>query len=145
MVELLLPADGELAAVRGLTDGLAGTSFEVAAVATMIPDMDVKPDMFVRVTTGGSVGRSVAPVGGVQVTDVHVLTLDAFALSEGDAVALAAYCSAILEAAGRAGELGGVTCNESSAGVPVNLPHPDVPTHYRYTVTGTARLRRMVG
>lgn len=135
MPVLLIPADGELAAITALDQGLAGTPFADAPAATQIPDSP-KPARFVRVVSAGGSQRDL-------VTDEATLVVDAFAVDEVDARDLAAYCVAVLQRAGWVGRLGDVVCyGVDVGGIPANLPHPDVPDRYRYTVTATAALRR---
>lgn len=141
--ELLIAPDSELAAIAELRDGLAGTRWGAVDVGTKFPDDHTLPPAFVRVVAAGEVSGGVRS-GKSLVADTHLLAVDAFAIDEGDARDLAATCSAIIERAARLGSLGGVPCSESSGGVPANMPHPDVPTHYRYTFTASASLRKVV-
>lgn len=135
MSELLIPADAELAVMREFRAALVGSRFSSATVGTKIPL--TKPAQFVRVVATGGTERDL-------VTDSPLLTLEAFCVEEGDARDLAALLVAFLQRAGRAGVLGGATCfGVEVAGLPSNLPHPDVPTHFRYTATVSAALRRV--
>jgi len=136
MAELLMPADPEVVSIAELHAGLIGSRFAAAAVGTKLPTSTPKPDWFVRLTAGGGVGRDL-------VTDAATLVVDGFAVREQDARDLTALCVAILERAGRAGSLGGATCyGVEVAGLPANLPHPTVTTHFRFTATVSAALRR---
>lgn len=135
MSELLIPVDAELAVKRELDASLVGGVFADARVGTKIPG-EPKPPRFVRVISVGGAQRDL-------VTDEPRLTVEAFCVDEGDARDLAALCVAVLQRAGRVGTLGGATCfGVSVAGLPANLPHPTVTTHFRYTVTVSAALRR---
>ena len=135
MAELLIPADVEIAAKRELDASLVGTRFSAARVGTKIPQ-EPKPQHFVRiVATGGG--------GGTLVTDRHTVVVEAFCVDEGDARDLSALTVAVLQRAARVGALGGVTCHEVGiVSLPQNLPHPTVTTHFRYTATVSAALRR---
>lgn len=132
MSELLIPADAELAVIAELRSHHPGVHF-----GTRIPSGDTLPSRFVRVvgTGGTSVGL---------VVDESVLVVEVFALTEGEAYQLAARCVAVLERAARDGDVGGATCHVLTAQVPANNPHPNVPTHYRYTSTVAAQLRSIV-
>ena len=135
MAELLVPVDAELAAKRELDASLVGTAFAGARVGTKIP-AEPKPPHFIRVTAPGGAQRDL-------VTDEATLVLDAFCVDETEARDLAALAVAIMQRAGRTGVLGGATCfGVSVAGLPANLPNPAVPTHFRYTATVSAALRR---
>lgn len=136
MSELLIPADPEVAARTELLAGFQGTRFASVAVGTKLPTADPKPPQFVRVTTAGGGERDL-------VTDRPLLVLDGFAVREQDARDLTALALGLLLRAGRSGELGGVTCyGVAVGGLPANLPHPAVPTHFRFTATASADLRR---
>lgn len=138
MSELLISADAEVLAISDLDAAMSGASRWAAVRAgTKIPADDDKPAMFVRVVSAGGTRRDL-------VTDEHVLVLDAFAEVEGDARDLAAFCLAVLDRAARVGMLGGTPCYRVGAGAPANMPHPQVPTHFRYSATVTAELRRSV-
>lgn len=136
MSELLVPADGEVAAIAEFADAATHhPRWGSVRAGTRIPSVDNLPSRFVRVVAAG---------GGVRelVTDEHTLVVEAFAIDEGDARDLCAFVVAALERAARDGELGGVPCYVLSAGTPASNPHPDVPTHFRYSVTAVAALRR---
>ncbi|MGK9222068.1 MULTISPECIES: hypothetical protein [unclassified Microbacterium] len=140
MAEILIPVDGELAVIAELSatlpaHGHPNLTEPQGTVGTKIPTTSTKPREFVRVTTTGGARRDL-------VTDSHTLVVEAYATREGDARDLCALAVGLLEAAGRAGALGGRTCYRVSASVPVNLPHPSVPTHFRYRSTISADLRR---
>lgn len=136
MSDLLLPADGEVAAIAECDAAtLAHPRWGSVRAGTKIPSRNTQPGAFVRVVAAGGGRRDL-------VTDEHTLVVDAFAVDEGDARDLCAFVVAVLERAARSGELGGVPCYVLTAGVPANNPHPDVPTHFRYSVTAVAALRR---
>lgn len=137
MTQLIIAADAEAAARDGLLAGLSDAGRAAVGVATTIPTDSPKPPAFVRVVAAGGFGRDL-------VTGSHLLTVDAFAVRESEAVELAVLCEAILGRAARLGELGGVPCYAASGAIPVNLPHPNVPTHKRYTFTTSIELRKRV-
>jgi len=129
VAELLIPADDEVALVAGLKPVLG------VQVGTRIPPGKV-PKEFVRIVSLGGSPRDL-------VSDTFRLAVEAFADTEGRARALCALAVAHAEAAGRSGSLGGVTCYDVAAeGLPGNLPLPSLPTHFRYTATVAAALRR---
>ncbi|MFJ6532482.1 hypothetical protein [Microbacterium sp. NPDC091662] len=131
MSELLVPADDEVALVDELKSRLGGQ------VGTAVPNPT--PDEFVRVLSVGGVERDL-------VSDTFRLVVEGFALTEGRARQLCALAIAHAQAAGRARSLGGVPCyGVGVEGLPGNLPLPTLPTHYRYTATITADLRRVDG
>ena len=135
MAELLIPVDAEIAIKRELDASLVGTKFAGARVGTKIP-AEPKPTHFIRVTATGGGQRDL-------VTDTPMLVLDGFSVDEGDARDLTALAVAVLQRAGRVGTLGGETCHEVAVGaLPANLPHPTVNTHFRFTATVSAALRR---
>src|SRR5690606_33641294 len=124
---LLIPVDAELAAIAEIRASLVGTAFAAAPVGTKIPSREPKPRQFVRVVAAGGSQRDL-------VTDEPLLTLEAFCDDEGAARDLAALLVAIVQRAGRVGRLGGQVCfGVDLAGLPANLPEPDVPTHFRYS------------
>ncbi|QTV79485.1 hypothetical protein [Microbacterium sp. NIBRBAC000506063] len=140
-MELLVPADVEVAALAELSTMLPGNGFPgvtsaAEALGTKIPTADPKPAEFGRVLTTGGAGRDL-------VTDTPTLILEGYAVTEQRARDLCALMVAIVEAAARAGSLGGVTCYAARVGsLPSNLPHPQVPTHFRFTATVSVDLRR---
>lgn len=128
MAELLIPADDEAAVVTELNARMG------VRIATRIPAP--RPAEFGRVLGTGGGQRDL-------VTDSPTLTLEGFARSEARARRICAEMVAHLQAAGRAGSVGGVTCyGVRVAGLPQNLPMPSVPDRYRYTATVVADLRR---
>lgn len=132
MADLLVPEDDEVAVVGELTARMS------LHVGTRVPPRKV-PGEFVRVVSLGGVERDL-------VSDSFSLAIEGFAESEGRARKLCALAVAHLQAAGRAGVLGGVVCyGVEAAGLPGNLPLPTLPTHFRYTATIVAHLRRDVG
>ncbi len=136
MAELLIPADVEVAVKREIDASLVGTRFEGAKVGTKIP-LEPKPTHFIRVTATGGGQRDL-------VTDAPTVVLDAFSVDEQDAHDLAAVAVAVLQRAGRVGTLGGAPCYEVRVGgLPANLPHPAVNTHFGFTATISAALRRV--
>lgn len=139
MVEFLVPADAEVAVLTELSTVLPtlGKQLTTAAgtVGTKIPTRDPKPAEFIRVVATGGPGRDL-------VTGKHVLALEGYAKREQDARDLCALAVAVVEAAARAGVLGSVPCYAASASMPANLPHPDVPTHFRFTSTISVDLRK---
>lgn len=135
MTELLIPTDVEVAIKREIDASLVGTQFQDAKVGTKIP-LEPKPTHFIRVTATGGGQRDL-------VTDTPTVVLDAFSVDEQHARDLAALAVAVLARAGRVGTLGGVPCYEVRVGgLPANLPHPTVTTHFRFTATVSAALRR---
>lgn len=131
--ELLVAEDVEAAFIRELGGALPTHGF-AAAAGTKIPDP--MPTEFSRVVVSGGVDRDL-------VTDRPSVTVEYFAVKEVRAERGAAYARAVLEAAGRVGVLGGVTCyGVSTFGRPVNLPHPLVPDRFRYQFTVSADLRK---
>lgn len=130
--ELLFAADDEQATIDELTQRLPDVFGPVGEVSTVIPGN--RPASFVRVLNVGGGDRDL-------VTTVPTQTIEAYASRESVARRLASVCKAILLAAGRAGELGGVTCYDATASVPANLPDPGVTDRFRYTFTLTAALR----
>lgn len=128
MAELLIPADDEAAAVTELNARMD------VPVGTRIPNP--LPQEFGRVVSTGGSGRDL-------VTDSATLALEGFATTEGRARRISAEMIAHLQAAGRAGSVGGVTCyGVTAVALPANLPMPSVPTRFRFTATVTADLRR---
>lgn len=140
MAELLVPADAEVAVIAELSDvlttrGYPGVTLGQSTIATKIPTRSPKPARFVRVVGAGGANRDL-------VTDTHTIAVEGYDEDEQGARDLTALCVAVLEAAARTGTLGGLPCYSAAGGVPANLPHPDVPTHYRFTSTLTVALRR---
>lgn len=143
MAELLVTPDSELAVLAELStvlpaNGWPGMTMAAGLVGTKIPSGSSKPAAFVRVLTVGGLGRDL-------VTDTPTLVVEGWHESEAKARDLCALSVAILEAAGRAGSLGGVTCyGVEVSGLPGNLPHPGVPDRFRYTATLSVALRKQV-
>lgn len=128
VAELLIPADDEDAIVQELN-----ARMEVHS-GTRVPNP--LPEEFGRVVSVGGAARDL-------VTDSPTLTLEGFATSEGRARRICAEMIAHLQAAGRAGTVGGVPCyGVRAVSLPANLPMPSVPTRFRYTATVSADLRR---
>lgn len=135
MVEILLPADVEVAVVNELKSTLAvESSVSGVTVGTMIPA--TLPNDFVRVIATGGAGRDL-------VTDKHLVTVEAFSTRQGSAQRVCAFAVALLQACARKGRMGGVTCYRVDVGgLPANLPFPGTPKHFRFTATLQADLRR---
>lgn len=134
MGEVLVAEDVEAAFMLELDEALPDHGFGSAKSGTKIPDP--RPDEFVRVVLAGGVERDL-------VTDRPTVTVEFFAVKELRAARGAAFARAVLEAAGRAGDLGGVTCYGVSVfSLPVNLPHPLVPDRFRYQFSVSADLRK---
>lgn len=140
-MDLLVPADAEVAALAELSTelsahGFAGVARAAGTLGTKLPTVTPKPAEFGRVLATGGVPRDL-------VTDSATLVLEGYAVKEQRARDLCALMLAIVERAARAGSLGGVTVYRvASASLPANLPHPQVPTHFRFTATISADLRR---
>lgn len=139
MAEVLVDADGEMGILDELSAQLPprGWALTKAAgtIGTKIPTTSVKPAEFIRVLAPGGSGRDL-------VTAQHTLVIEAYSTKEQRARDLCALAAALVVAAARAGSLGGLTCYRASSTVPGNLPHPDVPTHVRFTSTISVDLRR---
>lgn len=140
-MELLIPADSEVAALAELSSllpehGFPGVTRAAGTLGTKLPTSSPKPAEFGRVLATGGAGRDL-------VTDSPTLVLEGYATKEQRARDLCALMLAIVERAARAGSLGGVTVYRSSrVSLPANLPHPQVPTHFRFTATISVDLRR---
>lgn len=143
MAELLVTPDSEVAVLNELSavlplKGWLGLTMAAGLVGTKIPAATTKPEAFVRVLALGGLGRDL-------VADTPTLVVEGWHKSEGKARDLCALSVAIVEAAGRAGVLGGVTCyGVEVAGLPGNLPHPGVPDRFRFTATLSVALRKQV-
>lgn len=140
-MELLIPEDVEVRALAELsavlpTRGFAGVTAAAQRLGTKLPTQSPKPDVFGRVFASGGVPRDL-------VTDSATLNLEGYGVKEQQARDLCAYMIAIIEAAGRAGSLGGATVYRArAASLPASLPHPLVPTHFRFTAMISVDLRR---
>lgn len=140
-MELLIPADAEVAALDELSDVLPAHGFPAVTVAaktlgTKIPAASTKPAEFGRVLATGGTGRDM-------VTDSPTLILEGYATKEQRARDLCALMLAGIQRAARAGTLGELTIYSARvASLPANLPHPNVPTHFRFTATVSVDLRR---
>ncbi|UGS26324.1 hypothetical protein K8F61_17110 [Microbacterium resistens] len=129
MAEVLIPADDEVAVVRELSARMT------AQIGTRVPSR--RPAEFGRVVSAGGTARDL-------VTDSFTLALEGFATTETRARRLCAEMIAHLQAAGRAGSVGGVTCYGVRApSLPANLPMPSVPDRFRFTATVSVDLRRV--
>lgn len=128
MAEVLVPADDEVAAVDELNARMP------VPMGTRIPRP--RPAEFGRVVGTGGAERDL-------VTDSATLALEGFAETETRARRICAEMIAHLQAAGRAGSVGGVTCyGVRAASLPANLPDPNVPDRFRFSATVSADLRR---
>lgn len=128
MAELLIPSDDELAAVTELRARMP------VEIGTKVPRP--RPSEFGRVVSVGGTQRDL-------VTDSPTLTLEGFAETETRARRISAEMIAHLQAAGRAGRVGGIPCyGVRVASLPANLPLPSVPDRQRYTATVSIDLRR---
>lgn len=140
-MEILIPTDPEVAALAELSTmlpahGFPAVTMQTGSLGTKLPTADPKPAEFGRLFTPGGVPRDL-------VTDTPTLVVEGYAKKEQRARDLCAYMIAIIEAAGRAGELGGVTCyNAAAISLPANLPHPQLPGHFRFTAMISVDLRR---
>lgn len=141
-MELLVPADVEVASLSELStllpaNGFVGVTTAAQSLGTTLPTQDPKPDVFGRVWASGGPPLNV-------VTDRATLNVEGFARKEQRARDLCAYMIAIIEAAGRSGSLGGATVYRARAiSLPSSLPHPQVPTHFRFTAMISVDLRRV--
>lgn len=140
-MEILLPADVESAALAELSDmlpaiGFPGLTTAAKRLGTRLPTLDPRPDEFGRLFATGGAARDI-------VTDSPTITVEGYAKREQRARDVCAAMVGIIEAAGRAGELGGVTCYAArAASLPVNLPHPQLPGWFRFTAMISVDLRR---
>lgn len=140
-MEILVPADPEVAALTELSallpaHGFPGLTVAAQRLGTKLPTITPKPPEFGRLFTSGGAARDL-------VTDAPLLVLEGYAPKEQRARDLCAFMIAIIEAAGRAGTLGGVTCYQARAtSLPANLPHPQLPGHFRFTAMISVDLRR---
>lgn len=139
-MEILVSADVELAAIADLSTGLPlhgwpGLTLAANRVGTKIPSGS--PESFVRLRALGGVNRDL-------IADAATLVVEGYHQKEGKARELCAMSTALLEAAGRAGVLGGLTCyGVSVAALPGNLPDPNVPDRFRFTSTISVSLRKL--
>lgn len=140
-MEILLPADPEVAALTELSTMLPAHGFPAVTMAagslgTKLPTVDPKPAEFGRLFTSGGPPRDL-------VTDRPTLVVEGYATKEQRARDLCAFMVAIIEAAGRGGTLGGAVCYRAVAvSLPANLPHPQLPGHFRFTAMISVDLRR---
>lgn len=143
-MELLIPADPEVAALAELSSmlpmhGFPGVTTSAKRLGTKLPTGTPKPPEFGRVLTTGGPERDL-------VTDSPTIVLEGYALTEQRARDLCALMVAVVQRAARAGTLGGNPCYGARvASLPGNLPHPQVPTHFRFTATVSVDLRRSAG
>lgn len=141
-MEVLLPVDVEAAVIAELSAALPlrgwpGLTVAESRVGTKIPGGS-KPESFVRVYSVGGLSRDL-------VSDSPTLVVEGYHRREQGAFDLCSMSVALLEAAGRAGRVGVETCyGVTVAGLPGNLPDPNVPDMYRFTSTVALDLRRNV-
>ncbi|MFB7843632.1 hypothetical protein [Microbacterium sp. NPDC056052] len=140
-MELLIPTDGEVAALDELSTvlpahGFPGVTRAAQTLGTKIPTQTTKPAEFGRVMTVGGAGRDL-------VTDSPLLVLEGYAVKEQRARDMCALMLAAVERAARVGTLGtAVIYAARVVGLPANLPHPQVPDRFRFTATVSVDLRR---
>ncbi|TCJ28762.1 hypothetical protein E0W80_04485 [Microbacterium sp. PI-1] len=141
-MELLIPADAEVHALAELSavlpiHGFPSVTTAAKRLGTKIPAQNPKPDVFGRLIAAGGTGRDL-------VTDSPTLTLEGYSVKEQQARDLCALMLAIIEAAVRAGSLGGATVYRyRTIALPQNLPNPLVPDHFRFTALISVDLRRV--
>lgn len=141
-MEVLIAADVETAILIELSSKLPGygwPGFTTAGgkVGTRIPGAPY-PDGFIRVVAVGGFSRDL-------VSDSPTVVVEAFHKGEQEARDLCALSVGILEAAGRAGDLGSATTyGVSAASLPGNLPDPGVPDRFRFTATVSVTLRKLL-
>lgn len=130
MVDVIVPADGELAVTDALNARYTGEASGV------IPDP--VPEHFFRVLSAGGFDRDI-------VTTSQLVIVESWARDKDDAVKRAMGALGYLLADGRSGSLGGVVCyGVNVVSMPANLPMQSLPTHFRYTFTISADLRGSV-
>ncbi|WP_157534307.1 hypothetical protein [Microbacterium sp. Leaf320] len=141
-MELLIPADPEVRALAELSTmlplhGFPSVTTAARSLGTKIPTQNPKPDVFGRLIASGGSGRDI-------VTDSPTLAIEGYSVKEQQARDLCALMLAIIEAAARAGSLGGATVYRSrTIALPQNLPNPLVPDHFRFTALISVDLRRV--
>lgn len=139
--ELLVPADGVLAAIAALSVGYPAHGFPALSeaqgtVGSKIPRVSPRPASFVRVLGGGGPALDLA-------ADEFTIILEGWATSEGLAERITAFGVAILQAAARDGFVGGIPSRRVRVGsLPAPLPDPTVTSHFRFTSTLAVVLRR---
>lgn len=138
-MELLVPADAEKAALEELSIVLPEHGFPDVTTAAKTLGTKIaagKPTEFGRVLATGGPGRDM-------VTDSPTLILEGYATKEQRARDLCALMLAGIQRAARTGTLGSLTIYSARVvSLPANLPHPNVPTHFRFTATISVDLRR---
>ena len=136
MVEYLVTADVEPAAVAEIKARWSDLDGAAVPMGTRIPS-PTRPAEFGRILATGGGERDL-------VTDEPTLVLEGWATSEGRAQRICAFMVAAVQAAGRAGSLGGVACYRVRVGsLPANLPMPSVPDRFRFTATVSVDLRKV--
>jgi hypothetical protein len=135
VAEILVPADAEVAAVAELNTRMPDVGFDVNA-GTRIPGDG--SEEFIRVTAAGGAERDL-------VTDSPLLFIEGFATNESRAERITAHSVAVLQAAGRAGSLGGIPCYRVRVlSLPANLPLSTLPDRFRFRATVSPELRRSI-
>lgn len=140
-MEILIPSDAEVPALTELSSllpshGFPGLTTAAGRVGTKLPTVNPKPAEFVRLFTSGGAPRDL-------VTDTPTLVVEGYAKKEQRARDLCAVALAILERAGRMGDLGGAVCYEArTVSLPANLPYPQLPDYFRFTAMISVSLRR---
>jgi hypothetical protein len=131
MVEVIVPADGELAVINALAQ--SGRFPADGEVSGRIPNPVL--DKFFRV-------RAVGGGGGTLVSTIPMLVVESFARKQGDAVERAMLALGYLLADGRGGMLGGIPCyGVRVVSMPANLPMESLTSHFRYSLTISVSLR----
>lgn len=140
-MELLIPEDVEVRALAELSTvlplhGFPGVTSAAQRLGTKIPTQNPKPEVFGRLIAAGGTTRDL-------VTDSPTLALEGYSAKEQQARDLCALMLAIIEAAARAGSLGGATVYRArTISLPQNLPNPLVPDRFRFTALISVDLRR---
>lgn len=127
VAEVIVPADGELAVIRALSQ-----PGRFSGVSGAVPNP--APDTFFRIEQVGGFTRNL-------VTSSCTVVVESFSRDRAEALTRCNLAVAYLQADARAGELGGVTCYGVSAGLPGNLPLLTLPSHFRYSATVSVDLR----
>jgi hypothetical protein len=130
MMEVIFPADGELAVIDALLDRFPGEA------SGQIPKP--VPDRFFRVLAVGGFDRDI-------VTGVPTVVVESFSVDQDEASQRAMTALGYLLADGRGGSLGGVVCyGVRVISFPSNLPLESLPNHHRYSATISAALHGVV-
>lgn len=140
-IELLIPADVEVASLDHVSlhlpdHGFPNVTKAKGTLGTKLPKRNPKPPEFGRLFSTGGPPRDL-------VTDSPTLVVEGYAEQEQRARDLCALMVAIIEAAGRSGTLGTeIVYRARATSLPGNLPHPQVPSHFRFTAMISVDLRR---